>query len=246
LKKVEKYGVLKLGIVNVVGSTVARMTDAGVYCHAGTERAVASTKAFLAQVLILLQIALFLGRDRSPLYADLLREIESLPAKAEAILKQAASIEAIAKKYQHYQDFMLIGRRYNSPMALEGALKLKEMTLIHAEGYAAGELKHGSLALIDEKFPTFAFANDSPMFEKTCSNIQEVKARKGPVVAIATKGNKVIKRLADDVIYVPDAMEQVQPILNAIVIQLFSYYIAVNKGLDIDKPRNLAKSVTVE
>lgn len=246
LQKVEKYGVLRLGVVNAVGSTVARMTDAGVYCHAGAERAVASTKAFLAQVLVLLQIALFLGRDRSPLYADLLREIESLPGKAEAILKQAATIEEIAKKYQDSKDFMLIGRRYNAPMALEGALKMKEMALIHAEGYAAGELKHGSLALIDENFPTFAFANNSPMYEKTCSNIQEVKARKGRVVAIATEGNEAIKQLADDVIYVPDAMEQVQPILNAIVIQLFCYYIAMGKGYDIDRPRNLAKSVTVE
>ncbi len=246
LKKVEKYGVLRLGVVNVVGSAVARTTDAGVYCHAGTERAVASTKAFIAQVMVLLQIALYLGKDRSPLYSDLLQEIEALPSKAEAVLAQADKIEAIAAKYQDYKDLMLIGRRYNFPMALEGALKVKEMTLIHAEGYAAGELKHGPLALIDENFPTFAFANNAPLMEKTISNIQEIKARNGKVVAVATEGSTALDGLADDIIYVPDAMEQVQPILNAIVIQLFSYYIAINKGFDIDRPRNLAKSVTVE
>ncbi len=246
LKKVEKYGVLRLGVVNAVGSTVARMTDAGVYCHAGTERAVASTKAFIAQVMVLLQIALFLGKDRSPLYKDLLGEIEALPAKAEAILKQADKIEAIAKKYKDYTSMLLIGRRYNFPMALEGALKLKEMTLIHAEGYAAGEMKHGPLAMIDENFPTFAFATDSPLLEKTCSNIEEIKARKGKVVAVATEGNKAIEKLADDIIYVPASMEQVQPILNAIVVQLFAYYIAIERGHEVDRPRNLAKSVTVE
>ncbi len=246
LKKVEKYGVLKLGVVNVVGSAVARMTDAGVYTHAGSERAVASTKAFIAQVVVLLQIALLIGRERSPLYNDLLQEIEALPAKAEIVLAQADKIAEVAKKYKDYTSFMLVGRRYNYPMALEGALKLKEMTLIHAEGYAAGELKHGPLALIDENFPTFAFANDSPLAEKTISNLMEIKARKGPIVAIATEGNTAIEKVADDVIYVPDAMEQVQPILNAIVIQLFSYYITMEKGYEVDRPRNLAKSVTVE
>lgn len=246
LQKIEKYGVLRLGVVNAVGSSIARMTDAGVYCHAGSERAVASTKAFIAQVMVMLQIALFLGRDRSPLYNDLLQEIEALPAKAEAILAQADKIAEIARKYSDYSSFMFIGRRYNYPMAMEGALKLKEMTLIHAEGYAAGEMKHGPLAMIDENFPTFAFANDSPLLEKTISNLQEIKARSGKIVAVATEGNTSVASMADDVIYVPDCMEQVQPVLNAIVVQLFSYYIAMNKDIEVDRPRNLAKSVTVE
>lgn len=246
LDKVAKYGVLRLGVVNAPGSAIARMTDAGVYCHAGTERAVASTKAFTAQVLVLLQMALYVARDRSPLYNDLIQEIENLPAKAEAVLAQADKIKEIALKYKDAQSFMFIGRRYGYPMALEGALKLKELTLIHAEGYAAGEMKHGPLAMIDENFPSFAIANDSPLLEKTISNIQEIKARNGRVVAIATEGNESIKQHADDVIYVPDTLEQLQPLMNAIVVQLFAYYIAVDKGLEVDRPRNLAKSVTVE
>jgi glutamine---fructose-6-phosphate transaminase (isomerizing) len=246
LEKVSKYGVLRLGVVNAVGSAVARNTDAGVYCHAGPEKAVASTKAFIAQVMVLLQMALYLGQDRSPLFTDLIKDIDSLPQKAEAVLAQADKIKAIADKYRDYKDFMFIGRRYGYPMALEGALKLKEMTLIHAEGYAAGEMKHGPLAMIDEDFPTFAMATNNPMYEKTCSNIEEIKARKGKVVAVATEGNTDIERLADDVIYIPDSMEQTQPILVAIAMQLFAYYIAVGKGLEVDRPRNLAKSVTVE
>jgi glucosamine--fructose-6-phosphate aminotransferase (isomerizing) len=246
LEKVAKYGVLRLGVVNAVGSAVARNTDAGVYCHAGPEKAVASTKAFIAQVMVLLQMALHLGQERSPLFADLLQDIDTLPQKAEIVLKQADKIKAIAAKYQDYKDFMFIGRRYGYPMALEGALKLKEMTLIHAEGYAAGEMKHGPLAMIDEDFPTFAMATDNPMYEKTCSNIEEIKARKGKVVVVATEGNTDIERLADDVIYVPKSMEQTQPILVAIAMQLFAYYIATGKGIEVDRPRNLAKSVTVE
>lgn len=246
LKKVEKYGVLRLGVVNAVGSTIARMTDAGVYCHAGPEQAVASTKAFIAQVMVLLLMALHLAREQHPNYRKLLQEIEDLPAKAEAILKQATTIEHIAKKYKDVDDFMFIGRRYAFPGALEGALKLKETTYIHAEGYAGGELKHGPLALIDEQFPTFAIATDTPLLEKTLSNIQEIRARKGPVIALATEGNEAIKKLADDVLYIPKALEQVQPVLQAIVMQLFAYHIATARGLNVDRPRNLAKSVTVE
>ncbi len=246
LKKVEDYGVLRLGIVNAVGSTIARMTDAGVYCHAGPEQAVASTKAFIAQVTVLLQIALYLAKNGNELYRPLLEEIESLPAKAEAILKQAPKIKKIAQKYQDAQDFLFIGRRYSYPCALEGALKLKEISYIHAEGYAAGEMKHGPLAMIDKHFPTFAFAEDSPMLEKMISNMQEIKARGGRIVAIATAGSRLASAHADDLIYIPKALEQVNPILEAIVLQLFSYYIAVAKGLDVDRPRNLAKSVTVE
>lgn len=246
LKKVEELGMLRLGVVNVVGSTIARMTDAGVYCHAGPEQAVASTKAFIAQVTILLQISLYLGREKHPLYQALLEELEALPAKAESVLGQAEAVEKLAKKYAGHRDFMFIGRRYNYPCALEGALKVKETSYIHAEGYAAGETKHGPIALIDENFPTFAVATDSDLLEKTYSNIEEIRARKGPVIAVATEGNDGIKNIADDVIYVPKTLEQTAPILVGVVMQLFAYYIAVEKGFDVDKPRNLAKSVTVE
>ncbi len=246
LKKVEDYGVLRLGIVNVVGSTVARMTDAGVYCHAGPEQAVASTKAFIAQVSILLQMALGLSKGKHKLYRPLLRELEELPKKVETVLAQAKTIEKLAQKYSSSQDFLFIGRRYGYPSALEGALKLKEVSYIHAEGYAAGETKHGPIALIDENLPTLAIATDSNLIEKMYSNIAEIKARKGPVIAIATQGNKEIQDLADDIIYIPETLEQTAPILQVIPMQLFAYYMAVAKGFDVDKPRNLAKSVTVE
>src|ERR1044072_6228440 len=164
------------------------MTDAGVYCHAGPEQAVASTKAFIAQVTVLLLIALNLAKERNQLYKPLLKEIEDLPAKAEAILKQAATIKKIAHQYQNYSDFLSIGRRYSYPSALEGALKLKEISYIHAEGYAAGEMKHGPLAMIDSNFPTFALAGDGPLLEKTISNMQEIRARSGKIVAVTTEG----------------------------------------------------------
>jgi len=246
LKKVEDYGVLRLGIVNAVGSTIARMTDAGVYCHAGPEKAVASTKAFLAQVTVLTLIAVHLAENHQDLKVRLLTELERLPDKVQTVLDQAETIKKIAAKYAGYHDFMLIGRNNAFPSALEGALKLKEMTLIHAEGYAAGELKHGPLAMIDKDFPTFAFVTNSPLLEKTYSNIQEIRARGGPVVAVATEGNQDIANLADDVIYVPATEPALDPLLHGSVIQLFAYYIALQRGLDVDHPRNLAKSVTVE
>jgi glucosamine--fructose-6-phosphate aminotransferase (isomerizing) len=246
LKKVEKYGVLRLGVVNAVGSTIARMTDAGVYCHAGPEQAVASTKAFIAQVTVLALIALHLSNGSSELYRPLLEELDALPKKAEAMLEHTESFQALAKKYTGYRDFLYIGRRYGYPCALEGALKLKEVSYIHAEGYAAGEMKHGPLAMISDQFPTFAIATDSPLLEKTFSNIEEIKARKGPVVAVATEGNKTVAKQTNDVMYIPETLEQTSPILVAIAMQLFSYYVAVEKGLDVDRPRNLAKSVTVE
>ena len=246
LKKVEDYGVLRLGIVNAVGSTIARMTDAGVYCHAGPEQAVASTKAFIAQVTVLIQIALHLSNGSTKLFKPLLKELEALPAKAQVILDQAEAIKAVAERHKDYRDFLFIGRGYGYPCALEGALKLKEISYIHAEGYASGEMKHGPLAMVDEQFPTFALATDSALLEKTYSNIEEIRARKGPVLAIATNGNKTIGKLVDDVIYIPKTLEQTQPLLVAIVMQLFSYYIAVARGYNVDRPRNLAKSVTVE
>lgn len=245
LKKVEDYGVLRLGVVNAVGSTIARMTDAGVYCHAGPEQAVASTKAFIAQVTVLALIALHLSKN-SPLYRPMLEELAALPAKVEKMLTKADDIKKVAVKYKDERDFLFMGRGYEYPCALEGALKLKEISYIHAEGYAAGEMKHGPLAMIDEKFPTFALASNSPLLEKTFSNIEEIKARKGRVVALATEGNNDIAKQADDVLYMPATLEQTQPLLSVIPMQLFSYYIAIARELNVDRPRNLAKSVTVE
>lgn len=246
LKKVEDYGMLRLGVVNTVGSSIARMTDAGVYCHAGPEQAVASTKAFIAQVSVLNLIALHLSNGSTKLLKPLIEELDALPHKAEEVLAIAGDIKKIAEKYANYDDFLYIGRGYSYPCALEGALKLKEISYIHAEGYAAGEMKHGPLAMIDGQFATFAFATDDSVLGKTYSNIQEIKARGGPVIAIATKGNQRIKKLADEIIYIPKTMEQTQAILIAIVVQLFSYYAAVKLGKNVDRPRNLAKSVTVE
>ncbi len=246
LKKVEDYGVLRLGVVNAPGSTIARITDAGVYCHAGPEKSVASTKAFMAQVSVLTEIALHLSDGRSPLYKPLITEMLALPTKIEEVLKQSDNIKALAKKYAHYRDFLYIGRGELYPAALEGALKLKEVSYIHAEGYAAGEMKHGPLAMIDDQFPTLALATNSPQLDKTMSNIEEIRARKGPVLAIATKGNTKAKRIANDVIYLPDTLEQTAPLLVAVALQLFAYHVASHKGLNVDRPRNLAKSVTVE
>ena len=246
IKKVEEYGVLRLGIVNSVGSTISRITDAGVYCHAGPEQSVASTKAFIAQVTVLTEIALYLSKQRTPLYKPLLQELADMPAKMQQVLDQAPHIEKLAAKYATNRDFMFIGRGYAYPCALEGALKLKEVSYIHAEGYAAGETKHGPLAMIDANFPTFAIATDTPLLEKTLSNIEEIKARGGPVLAIATAGDKRVHGLVEDVIEIPASLEQTQPLLIAIAMQLFAYYVAVEKGMNVDRPRNLAKSVTVE
>jgi glucosamine--fructose-6-phosphate aminotransferase (isomerizing) len=195
---------------------------------------------------VLSLIALALSDGKHPNSKPLLDEYASLPDKAQKVLDQADAIKAVADKYAGARDFLFIGRHTGLPSALEGALKLKEISYIHAEGYAAGEMKHGPLAMIDENFPTFAFATDSPLLEKTYSNIQEIRARKGPVVAVATEGNERIKDLADDVIYVPPTVEALQPVLHAIAGQLFAYHIATSKGFDVDRPRNLAKSVTVE
>lgn len=246
LKKVENYGVLRLGIVNAVGSTIARMTDAGVYCHAGPEQSVASTKAFIAQVTVLTEMALHLSNGQSPLYKPILDELMALPEKAKYILDHLQDVEKLAKKYANYRDFLFIGRGSLFPCALEGALKLKEVSYIHAEGYSAGEMKHGPLAMIDKNFPTFALACDSPNIEKTLSNMEEIKARQGPLIALATIGNKQITNLTRDVLYIPKTLEQLQPLLVAVVVQLFAYYIALEKNLNVDRPRNLAKSVTVE
>lgn len=246
IKKVEGYGVLKLGIVNAVGSTIARMTDAGVYCHAGPEQSVASTKAFAAQVTVLAEIALALAKTQTKDFSKILNALSILPDQIEKFLSDTSTIQKMAKKYAGYRDFLFIGRGYLYPVALEGALKLKEISYIHAEGYAAGEMKHGPLAMIDKDFATVALACKSELLDKTLSNIEEIRARKGPVLAVATEGNKDVDHLTKDIIYVPDTIEQVQPIIAAIALQIFAYYVAIEKGLNVDRPRNLAKSVTVE
>jgi glucosamine--fructose-6-phosphate aminotransferase (isomerizing) len=246
LKKAEEFGMLKLGIVNTPGSTIDRVTDAGVHCRAGQEVSVASTKAFTSQVTVLAEIALALSKKSNTLTQPIMDELVALPGKIEEILADTSDVEAVAKKYANFKNFLYVGRGYDYATAMEGALKLKEISYIHAEGCGAGEMKHGTLALIDEDFPTMAIATDGELYDKTLSNIEEIRARKGPLVALASKGNKTAKDHADDVLYVPRSLEQTQPILNSIVLQLFAYYVAVEKGLNVDRPRNLAKSVTVE
>jgi glucosamine--fructose-6-phosphate aminotransferase (isomerizing) len=249
LREIRKKGILALGITNVVGSSQARETDAGVYTRSGPEIAVASTKAFLGQLATLAMITVFLGRQREMSFVTgkrIVSELKNLPNLAREVLKQAPEIEKLAKKYKDFKNFWFIGRKYNFPIALEGALKLKEISYLHAEGIGGGELKHGPLALIDENFPTIAICPSDSVYDKMVSNIEEVKAREGPVIAITTKGNEEIKKLVDDVIFIPKTLEMLTPILSVIPLHLFAYYMAVLLGYDVDKPRNLAKSVTVE
>ncbi|MDO8514170.1 MAG: glutamine--fructose-6-phosphate transaminase (isomerizing) [bacterium] len=249
LREGKRRGALTLGIVNTVGSTIARETDAGVYNHAGPEISVASTKAFLSQLTALALFTMFFGRQRGMSEAtgrEIAKALKELPEKLQQILDTKESIQKLAKKYSKARDFLYIGRKYNYPIAYEGAIKLKEISYVHAEGCGAGEMKHGPIAMIDENFPTMAIAPKDSMYEKMVSNIHEIKARKGPVIAIATKGDKEIAKLADDVLYVPETLEMLSPILNVVPLQLFAYYFAKEKGLNVDRPRNLAKSVTVE
>jgi glucosamine--fructose-6-phosphate aminotransferase (isomerizing) len=230
--------------VNAVGSSIARETIAGVYNHAGPEIGVASTKAFLSQLAVLTLMALYANPAKKN--REIIKELAVIPGKMEKILKQHDQFKVLAKKYQKYNNFLYIGRGYNYPTALEGSLKLKEISYAHAEGYAGGEMKHGPLALIDKNFPTVALVNKNHLYEKMISNLEEIKARGGPILAIATEGDQRIKKVADDVIYVPATVEQLEPMLNVIPLQLFAYYFGVGRGYDVDKPRNLAKSVTVE
>lgn len=249
LKEAKRKGVLNLGLVNVVGSSIARETDAGVYNHAGPEIGVASTKAFVSQLAVLALIGLFIGRQRDMslvMGRRIASELSDLPEKMRKVLKETPSIKKIARKYYKYDHFLYIGRKYNYPVALEGALKLKEVSYIHAEGYGAGEMKHGPIAMIDKDFPTLVIAPSDSMYEKIVSNIQEIKARSGKVIAVATEGNKEISQIADDVIYIPKTLEMLTPILSVIPLHLFAYYVGIMRGQDVDKPRNLAKSVTVE
>jgi glucosamine--fructose-6-phosphate aminotransferase (isomerizing) len=249
LQEAKRKGALTLGIVNVVGSSIARQTDAGIYNHIGPEIGVASTKAFTSQLCVLALLTLFLGRQRQMSYAtgqNIARELKQLPHLAKQVLAQSPEIKKLAKKYFRFQNFFYLGRKYNFPIALEGALKLKEISYIHAEGYGAGEMKHGPIALIDKNFATFALAPQNSVYEKMASNMQEIKARHGALIALTTKGNKEIKKLTRDIIYMPETSEMLEPILAVIPLQLFAYFAALYRKCDIDKPRNLAKSVTVE
>jgi len=249
IREAKRKEALTLGIVNVVGSTIARETEAGVYNHAGPEIGVASTKAFVSQLSILALFTLFLGRQRQMsliMGKRIAGELSKIPDLVRKILSENKKIKKLAKKYCQFNNFLYIGRKYNYPVALEGALKLKEISYIHAEGYGAGEMKHGPIALIDEKFPTLAVALSDSVYEKIISNIEEIKTRGGPIIAIATQGNKKVEKLVDDVIYIPKSLEMLNPILSVVPLQLLAYYIGVLRGCDVDKPRNLAKSVTVE
>ncbi len=249
LREMKGKGVLSLGITNVVGSTQSRETDAGIYTRSGPEIAVASTKAFVGQLTTLAILTVYLGRQKDMALVmgkRIVSEIAKLPELGRKVLKTASEIEKIAQKYKDFKNFYYIGRKYNHPIAREGAHKFKEVTYIHAEGLRAGELKHCELALVNEDFPTIAICPSDSVYEKMISNIQEIKARKGPIIAIATEGNEEIKKLVDDVIYIPKTLEMLTPILATIPLHLFAYHMAVLLGHDVDKPRNLAKSVTVE
>jgi glucosamine--fructose-6-phosphate aminotransferase (isomerizing) len=246
----KEKGATVIGICNVVGSSIPRETHAGVYTHAGPEIGVASTKAFTAQVTVLTMMALMLGRKKEVLnkenYENLIKELVQIPDKIEKILKFQDDFKKIAELYKNATNFLYLGRGYFYPVAMEGALKLKEISYIHAEGYPAAEMKHGPIALIDEKMPVVVIATQDKSYEKIVTNIQEVKARKGIVIAVVTEGDTIIKAMADHVMEIPKSHEALAPLTTVIPLQLLSYYIAVLRGCNVDQPRNLAKSVTVE
>ncbi len=246
----KERGALIFGVCNVVGSSISRATHCGAYTHAGPEIGVASTKAFTAQVVVLYQIALSVAQKRGVISNErttrLMAELGSLPLKVEHVLKTNAITESIAAIYQHCSNALYLGRGYSFPVALEGALKLKEISYIHAEGYPAAEMKHGPIALIDENMPVIVIATEGASYEKVVSNIQEVKARKGQIIAIVTEGDKTVKGMADHVIEIPRTDDSLVPIVSVIPLQLFSYHVAIMRGCNVDQPRNLAKSVTVE
>jgi len=250
IKLAKEAGATVVGICNVVGSSIPRETHAGVYTHAGPEIGVASTKAFTAQVTVLTMMAMLVGYRKGTLakevYEDLIAEFANLPEKIKKILDKDDDIKELSKKYVDSTNALYLGRGFLFPVALEGALKLKEISYIHAEGYPAAEMKHGPIALIDEQMPVFVVATKDKSYEKIVSNIQEVKARKGHVIAIVTEGDTVISEMADHVIEVPNTLEPLAPLLTVIPFQLISYHIAVYRGCNVDQPRNLAKSVTVE
>ena len=249
LHEAKDRGALSLGVINVVGSTISRDTDAGVYLRVGPEIGVASTKAFTGQVAVLTMISLFMARRRmmSPeASARLMHEFEAIPDKIERVLETNEQIKEVTQKYVHRDNWLFLGRGYNYPTAMEGALKLKEISYIHAEGMPAAEMKHGPIALIDEGMPVVFIANQGHQYDKVISNIEEVRSRGGHVIAVATEGDEQIKRVAEDVLYVPAVEECLSPMVTVVPLQLLAYHAAVLRGHDVDKPRNLAKSVTVE
>jgi glutamine---fructose-6-phosphate transaminase (isomerizing) len=249
LREARRRGHCVLAIVNVVGSTIARESDGGIYMHAGPEIGVASTKAFVSTITILTLLAVHLGRLRNlsaKRALDVLHGLEALPKQIEKILAQNDALKKLSKKYAKAGDFFFLGRGCTFPIALEGALKLKEISYIHAEGYSAAEMKHGPIALIDKDTPTVFLVPQDAMYDKTMANLAMIRARQGPIIALATEGDKGIRKVANDVIYLPPTLDLLNPILASVPLQLFAYHIAVARGCDVDKPRNLAKSVTVE
>ncbi|MAW84815.1 MAG: glutamine--fructose-6-phosphate transaminase (isomerizing) [Crocinitomicaceae bacterium] len=250
IKLAKESGAFVFGICNVVGSSIARAADTGAYTHAGPEIGVASTKAFTSQITLLMLIGLRLGQLRGTLSSDefsrVAEELEALPKAVQTVLKSEKRIEQIAKNYKDAANFLYLGRGYNFPVALEGALKLKEISYIHAEGYPAAEMKHGPIALIDKNMPVVVIATNKGHYEKVVSNIQEIKSRDGKIIAVVTRGDKSVKALADHVIEIPEVTESLTPILASVPLQLLAYHIAVMRGCNVDQPRNLAKSVTVE
>jgi glucosamine--fructose-6-phosphate aminotransferase (isomerizing) len=249
MREAKRKGSRVLGVCNVVGSTIARESDGGVYIHAGPEIGVASTKAFTSQVAALTLLTLYLGRlgELSPeLGAALTRELAEIPGKVERILEGHEAIREIARANAHHNNFLYLGRGVNFPVALEGALKLKEISYIHAEGYPAAEMKHGPIALIDDNMPVVFICAQDSAYEKVLSNMEEVRARRGKIIAVATEGDTHVATKADHVLYVPRTLGPLTPLLTVIPLQLLAYYVAVERGCDVDQPRNLAKSVTVE
>lgn len=249
LHELKKKGILTLGLTNVVGSSQAREADAGIYFHAGPEVAVASTKAFVGQVTALAMLTTFLARQRNMDFVqgkEIVEAMQKIPSQIQEILDQKEKIKELAEKYCQYKNFFFLGRKYSFPVALEGALKLKEISYIHAEGVAGGEIKHGPLSLIDPDFISVAICPQDSVYDKMLVNIEEIKTRKGKVLAIATSGDNRIKASSDDVFYVPKTLELLNPILSIVPLHLFAYYMAVRLNREVDKPRNLAKSVTVE
>jgi glucosamine--fructose-6-phosphate aminotransferase (isomerizing) len=250
IENAKEQGAIILGVVNVVGSSIARASHGGAYTHAGPEIGVASTKAFTAQLAVLTMIALKIAHEKGTIdnerYMHLLNELSEIPEKVAWVLKSKDKIKKLAEKYKDARDFLYLGRGYNFPVALEGALKLKEISYIHAEGYPAAEMKHGPIALVDEQLPVVVVATKDAYHHKVVSNIQEIKARKGKVIAVISEGDSSTAAICDDVMIVPEADEIVAPMLSVVPLQLLAYHIGVAKGYDVDKPRNLAKSVTVE
>ncbi|MCE2503354.1 MAG: glutamine--fructose-6-phosphate transaminase (isomerizing) [Chlorobi bacterium] len=249
LREARNRGAMTLGIVNVVSSSIARQTDAGVYSHAGPEIGVASTKAFTSQLMVLALMAVKLARMKRMSASEgrtILKALHELPEKVEYTLSRHEQVKEISRAYAEVPNFLYLGRGYNYPVALEGALKLKEISYIHAEGYPAAEMKHGPIALIDKNMPVVFIAPQDAVYDKVISNIEEVRARNGRVIAIANEGNRQIEPLAEHVIYVPETLPFLSPIINVLPLQLLSYYVAVDRGCNVDQPRNLAKSVTVE